>query len=250
MVELVEQSRAVVMTARSNEQRKAQCVDIFSKIVSCVMEARAEFCHNVIPQLFVLKSADENDYFKKDKQFTIGEIEKVLAQPEQMSVIISESKSQMESSQLSCLSKLIHWYHKYPLDFVFIFQILEEQRELLSLSNIGIVSYSELQGIVPSYITKEKLVQLEYCQEITLRDVRSFTLLPPSPKGSFLFFPALLSFQKSEVSWRTPSNFSYSIGWLAQCPTPFPPSFSHTLLLRLALTFTLVQDKNLHSDIP
>ena len=64
-----------------------------------------------------------------------------------------------------------------------------------------------------------------------------------SSSQSFLFFPALCTEDKSNVSWVTPPVLNYSIGWLARCTVTscdyFPPRFLHVLLLRLVFRFTL-----------
>ena len=110
--------------------------------------------------------------------------------------------------------------------------------------NIGIIPRNVLETILPENIPKECLVQLQYCQLISHKDVGAFPSLTPSDSTdqSFLFFPALCSVDKSEVSWVKPPGLSYSIGWLAQCTDPcdyFPPRFLHVLLLRVVFRFTL-----------
>ena len=110
--------------------------------------------------------------------------------------------------------------------------------------NIGIIPRNVLEAILPENIPKECLVQFQYCQLISHKDVGAFPSLTPSDSTdqSFLFFPALCSVDKSEVSWVTPPDLSYSIGWLARCTDPFdyfPPRFLHVLLLRLVFRFTL-----------
>ena len=110
--------------------------------------------------------------------------------------------------------------------------------------NIGIIPRNVLESILPENIPKKCLVQLQYCQLISHKDVGAFPSLTPSDSTdqSFLFFPALCSVDKSEVSWATPPDLSYSIGWLARCTNPcdyFPPRFLHVLLLRLVFRFTL-----------
>ena len=110
--------------------------------------------------------------------------------------------------------------------------------------NIGIIPRNVLEAILPENIPKDCLVQLQYCQLISHKDVGAFPSLTPSDSTdqSFLFFPALCSVDKSEVSWVTPPDLSYSIGWLARCTDPcdyFPPRFLHVLLLRVVFRFTL-----------
>ena len=110
--------------------------------------------------------------------------------------------------------------------------------------NIGIIPRNVLESFLPENIPKECLVLLQYCQLISHKDVGVFPSLTPSDSTdqSFLFFPALCSVDKSEVSWVTPPDLSYSIGWLARCTDPcdyFPPRFLHVLLLRVVFKFTL-----------
>ena len=80
---------------------------------------------------------------------------------------------------------------------------------------------------------------------ISQHDLVAFPSLskPDTSSKSFLFFPALCTVGKSDVSWVTPPGLGYSIGWLARCANTacdyFPPRFLHVLLLRLIFRFTL-----------
>ena len=120
-----------------------------------------------------------------------------------------------------------------------------ENADAISSFNIGVLPKAFLDQILPQYITKECLVQLQYCQEISHKDVSAFPSLPQSCSSdqSFLFFPALCSANKSDVAWTTPLDLSYGIGWLARCADAscdhFPSRFFHVLLLRLVFRFTL-----------
>ena len=140
------------------------------------------------------------------------------------------------------ISKLTNEVHK--LIFSKGAEFLENQ-EAISSFNIGILPQSLLEKLLPQHITKECLVQLQYCQEIRQQDVGYFPSLtqPDSSSQSFLFFPALCTVGKSDISWVTPPGLGYSIGWLARCADTacdyFPPRFLHVLLLRLVFRFTL-----------
>ena len=142
-------------------------------------------------------------------------------------------------------SQLTNRVHKalFSKDAILNIKKMSERGYAPSL-NIGIVPENILQKLLPSYITKECLVHLQYCQEIKHKDIGLFLSTPQdasSSPQSFLFFPALCSADRSEVSWSTPPD-SYSIGWLAQCTDPhdyFPPRFLHVLLLRIVSRFTL-----------
>ena len=120
-----------------------------------------------------------------------------------------------------------------------------ENADTISSFNIGVLPKAFLDQILPQYITNECLVQLQYCQEISHKDVSAFPSLPQSGSSdqSFLFFPALCSANKSDIAWTTPPGLSYGIGWLARCADAscdhFPSRFLHVLLLRLVFRFTL-----------
>ena len=132
----------------------------------------------------------------------------------------------------------------------------KEASEAISSFNIGIIPKSTLDMLLPQHITKECLVQLQYCQEISPLDVNAFQTIgqPDSSSQSFLFFPALCTVGRSDVPWVTPLGFNYSIGWLARCANTsgdyFPPRFLHVLLLRLVFGFTLAVPAQHQTDSP
>ncbi|MBA4719383.1 MAG: ankyrin repeat domain-containing protein, partial [Nitrosopumilus sp.] len=110
--------------------------------------------------------------------------------------------------------------------------------------NIGVIPGSVLDDVLPPYITKECLLGLQYCQEIKPAHIRAFPSLEhsTSTNQSFFFFPALCSLDKCNTPWGTDPDFSYGVGWLAQCTDTcdyFPPRFLHVLLLRLVFRFAL-----------
>ena len=111
--------------------------------------------------------------------------------------------------------------------------------------NIGILPQSVLEEILPPYISMQCLSCLQYCQEIKWGDIGTF-VSDICSNESFFFFPALCKKGKSDVSWVTPLDLGFSIGWLARCTDPndyFPPRFLHVLLLRLVFKFTLSAPK-------
>ncbi len=119
----------------------------------------------------------------------------------------------------------------------------------LELSNkLGIIPHNVLERILPDHITKECLIQLQYCQEIKHESIDSFPALSDSSEEEFfLYFPALCTANRGAVLWNS-SDVSYSIGWLARCAPDshkcFPPRFLHVLLLRLVFKFTLLASRS------
>ena len=149
------------------------------------------------------------------------------------------------------ISKLTNEVHK--LLFSKETEFLENEGAISSF-NIGILPKSLLDKFLPQHITKECLIQLQYCQEISQHDVVAFPSLlkPDSSSESFLFFPALCTVGKRDVSWATPPSIGCSIGWLAKCADTscdyFPPRFLHVLLLRLVFRFTLTVPAQTQTD--
>ena len=153
------------------------------------------------------------------------------------------------------ISKLTNEVHKllFAKDAKLKLTKSVENKDIISTFNIGVLPEALLDQILPKYITKECLVQLQYCQELSHKDVGTFPSLPQfdSSDQSFLFFPALCSAEKSDVAWTTPPGLSYVIGWVAQCSDSscdnFPSRFLHVLLLRLVFRFTLQASMQLSS---
>ena len=140
------------------------------------------------------------------------------------------------------ISRLTHDVHQ----LLFSEKAIESFREKsgnASLLHVGIISEAVLSEVLPAHITKEILIQLQYCQVIHHKDVGTFSSSDQcnSSVQSYLFFPALCSAEKSDIAWVTPPDLSYGIGWLARCTDPrdyFPPRFHHVLFLRLVHTFS------------
>ena len=111
-------------------------------------------------------------------------------------------------------------------------------------ANMGILPESYLAGILPEHITKECLVQLQYCQEFTCADVGldSSGVSNSASEKNLLYFPALCKLDSEQSNWPTDPLLNFSIGWYAKCTGKFdyfPTRFLHVLLLRLAFTFAL-----------
>ena len=115
------------------------------------------------------------------------------------------------------------------------------------LSTLGIIPESALTRILPEYITKECLKQLQYCQELKHIEIGSHHSIVPVASSSdcepLLFFPALLQNERDVGSLATPQGQRIcSRGWYIKCTGEFdyfPPRFLHVLLLRLAFSFAL-----------
>jgi hypothetical protein len=129
MVELVDGSKGVVVIAKSINDRAQSCVGIFSKVISCVTEAKAEFCHTIRPHFFLF---DPTTYsgagsLSSDNLFAMSEVEKALTHPEGNDVILSVSgRAQMERSKLLCMRPFTNWNILFPLEFHTILDLLKD----------------------------------------------------------------------------------------------------------------------------
>ena len=172
----------------------------------------------------------------------------VLQELHEIGVLFTTRDDKCDNLQVVLnISKLTNEVHKLLFSKEAKLELTKdiENADTISSFNIGVLPKALLVKILPQYITKECLVQLQYCQEISHKDISAFPSLPQSASSdqSFLFFPALCSANKSDVTWTTPPGLSYGIGWLAQCADAscdhFPSRFLHVLLLRLVFRFTL-----------
>ena len=184
---------------------------------------------------------------------TISLLMPILEELHDLGLLFTTGDRRCESTQvILSISQLTNEVHK----LLFSKEAKKKNVRAISSFNIGILPKPLLDKLLPQHITKECLVQLQYCQEISQHDVSAFPSLtqPDSSSQSFLFFPALCTVSKSDVSWVTPPGLNYSIGWLARCADTscdyFPPRFLHVLLLRLVFRFTLEQHQTDTSASP
>ena len=113
-------------------------------------------------------------------------------------------------------------------------------------TKMGIFPESIISSILdlPDYITKECLVQLQYCQEFNHAEVGLDYSVTRTTQISnvLLYFPALCQLETEHASWPHDPNLDFSIGWFAKCGGNFdyfPPRFLHVVLLRLTFMYAL-----------
>ena len=159
-------------------------------------------------------------------------------------ILMLGDKSKEDSLLIMDTSKLTNILH----ELLFSQQALKKISKITGSSslNIGVILESDLDKILPPYIRKECLVQLQYCREIKGTHIKVFPPLEQVasklPNQSYYFFPAMCNSDKSDTLWNTDPEFSCDVGWLARCTDIcdyFPPRFLHVLLLRLVFRFTL-----------
>ena len=174
LVELVNANKEVVVLAKiipckiengtpigSNKNRAEFCASTFTRIISCVMEAKAEFCHSIRPQFFLLDSINETDYLYPDNLFAMSSVERILASPEGKEVIVSVTGMRhMEISKLLCMRKLTHWYSLFPIDLTSVLYHLKDiVPELFDLGlylNMPLNFLKTLEANFPTDVNRRK----------------------------------------------------------------------------------------------
>ena len=187
-------------------------------------------CHKLSPQACILLGLLEKDFSNVpacSTQALLSHIEETglqfLAKEQPLHPILLElhdlgllflidSSSRESSSVVLNMYQLTNIVHKSLFSKKAVLKASFEEAGLLFSFSAGIVPHGILAKILPENITKECLVQLQYCQEISHAEAHVFPSLKVSDSTdkSFLFFPALCSADKSEVEWVTPPDFSYT----------------------------------------
>lgn len=137
IVEVVNESRGVVVFSMSSREWREDCTDVFTRVVSCVIEAKTEFCHSIKPSFFLLDSCIGADYLSEDHQFAMSDVTKALESSEGKNVILSVSgRGKLELSKVQCMRKLSHWHSLFPIDFSEILHWLQDiVREVYELGD-------------------------------------------------------------------------------------------------------------------
>ena len=97
------------------------------------MEAKAEFCHSVRLEFFLLDSTSEADYLSADNLYAMRDVERVMMSEDgRAEVIISiAGRRQMERSKLLCLRNFTLWYSLFPMDFKSVLHYIKDVVEEL-----------------------------------------------------------------------------------------------------------------------
>ena len=110
---------------RSKEDRQENCVNVFNSIVSCVMEARAEFCYSIRPQFFLLDPTTSADYLHKDNMFALCDVMRVLNEGKE-EVLSLTGKTGLDRSKIVFLRNFTFWNDLFPLDFSSVLSYIQD----------------------------------------------------------------------------------------------------------------------------
>ena len=165
-VELVEFNKSVVVATRSAKEDTENCVTVFCSIVNCVMETKAEFCHSIRPEFFLLDSNSKADYLVKDNHFAIIDVENVIKSSGKSVVISITGKKKMQRSKLLYMRKLTYWNTLFPIDNSSVLHYLKNVvKELYHLGLHLNISVGRLDAIDKDHPTDTEKRRRELVKE-------------------------------------------------------------------------------------
>ena len=126
MVELVNGNKGVVVITHSEDDAKENCISVFHHVISCVMEAKAKFCHSIGPQFFLLNPSQSAGYLHEDNLFAMSDVERVLTSREGRVVLSINGNGELERERIACLCKFTLWNSLFSLDFRSVVHYLED----------------------------------------------------------------------------------------------------------------------------
>ena len=126
MVELVNCNKGIVVITKSEEDVKGNCAHVYHRIISCVMEAKAEFCHSITPQFFFLDPSQSEDYLHDDNLFAMSDVEGVLASHEERVVLSITGKTPLKRKRIAFLSRFTLWSSLFSLDISSVHHYLKD----------------------------------------------------------------------------------------------------------------------------
>ena len=108
-VEMVNNSKGVIIITHSKEDQKSICTEMLIKIISEIEQAKDEFCATVTLQHYLMDSTDPASFVDKRKLFAVKDIHNVS---EKDKVVISASacgNTQIDATRVAGLKNFIHY---------------------------------------------------------------------------------------------------------------------------------------------
>ena len=107
-VEMVNNSKGIVVVTKSEETQKSVCIEMLCKIIREILEVKKEFCDPVTLQHYVIDSDDPASFNDKDKLFAMSEVECVLREGRSLIVSVN-GRGLLESAKVDYLMKWTFW---------------------------------------------------------------------------------------------------------------------------------------------
>ena len=118
----------VVNITSSNEDAKQNCVSIFRRIISCVMEAKEDFCHSIKPQFFLFDPSQSADYLHEDNLFAMSDVRSVLSLPPHKGKVVLSitGERKLMREKIAFFSRFTLWNSLFSLDFSSVHHYLKD----------------------------------------------------------------------------------------------------------------------------
>ena len=109
-VEMVNNSKGIVVITNSEEAQKLVCTNMLFNIVREIHQAKEEFCETVTFQEYMMNSNDPASFVNEDKLFHASDIAKVLNEGNKSIVSADkQGRTQLSATRLSHLKEYTHW---------------------------------------------------------------------------------------------------------------------------------------------
>ena len=107
-VESVNNSKAIVIITKSNEERKSTCSDMLFKILREFQQVKDEVCEFIALQQYILDSDNPSSCSDRNKLFEISQVEQVLREGIP-SIISVNGKGHMNTEKIAHFMKCTLW---------------------------------------------------------------------------------------------------------------------------------------------
>ena len=107
-VESVNNSKAIVIITKSNEERKSTCSEMLFKILREFQRVKDEVCEVIALQQYILNSDNPSSCSNRDKLFEISQVEQVLREG-MPSIISVNGKGHMNAEKIAHFMKCTLW---------------------------------------------------------------------------------------------------------------------------------------------
>ena len=107
-VEMVNNSKGIVVVTKSKNLHSSICIEMLYKIIREIKEAKEEFCEPITFQHYLMDSDDPASFTNKEKLFAIDEVERVL-RDENPSIVSINGCGHLDSAKIKHFMKCTIW---------------------------------------------------------------------------------------------------------------------------------------------
>ena len=108
IVEVVNESRGVVIVVKSRKKHTYQCIHMLTQIVNVITEAKAEFCYSVSLQYYIMNSDDPSSYSDENKLYEVNKVKSAIANGDETVISVS-GRQTLDLENLDVIKCHTHW---------------------------------------------------------------------------------------------------------------------------------------------